>query len=117
MRFLLDRFPIQLCTKASLNLTDAGGTTVRVLRGRVWITQEGLPDDLFLDAGQRYTFERDGRAILSAEGARQAATIAFESPLRVATNGGFADRLWRHWFQRREPRVKSQGPVGSLEAI
>lgn len=39
--------------------------------GTIWITQEGDPRDIFLAAGERFTFDRPSLALISAEeGAR-----------------------------------------------
>lgn len=39
--------------------------------GTIWITQEGDPRDIFLAAGERFTLDRPGLALISAEeGAR-----------------------------------------------
>ncbi len=85
MKFTMKRMPIELDADEPLRLDEAAGATLRVLRGRIWITQEGSPDDVFLDAGSGHTFRADGRVLISAEraGARSAA-IVFDAPLAVA---------------------------------
>ena len=50
-----------------VNLDDARGTTVRVGRGQVWITQYGDLVDHVLDAGDSWAIERNGRTILQAQ--------------------------------------------------
>ena len=95
MRFLIDHLPILLSKARLLNVNDARGATIRVVRGRVWITQEGSPDDLFLDAGARYAFVHDGRAIVSAENAVGGAAILFEAPIAATSRGPFVRRVQR----------------------
>lgn len=99
MRFELRRMPIGLDRGTALNIDDAVGATLRVVRGRVWVTQEGSLDDVFLDAGSGHTFRRAGRIVISAENA-SAATVVFDAPLAVVAHeslGRMARRLlsWR----------------------
>ena len=47
-------------------LDGARGTTLRVTRGRVWLTHERDPRDIILDAGDVFTIERGGRTIVEA---------------------------------------------------
>lgn len=85
MRFMMNRMPIGLAAATPLRIDEVRGVTLRVLRGRVWVTQEGSVDDVFLDAGSGHTFRADGRVLVSAEGAPQeAATIVFDAPLSIS---------------------------------
>ena len=84
MQFKLDRAPLSLTDGALLNISDAKGRSLRVLDGRVWITQEGSLDDVFLDAGESHTFQGTGSAVVTAEGRDSAkAIIVFDVPLTV----------------------------------
>ncbi len=58
---------ISLQANELLNLDDARGSTVRVTRGQVWITQFGDLADHVLDAGDSWAIERNGRTILQAQ--------------------------------------------------
>ena len=51
-----------------LTVTDGEATTIRIDRGCVWITEEESVIDHVLEAGQRYTFDRPGVAIVAAQG-------------------------------------------------
>jgi len=85
MKFSMKKMPINLSAQTPLQVDEAAGCTVRVVAGRVWITQEGSVDDVFLDAGSGHTFRTDGKVVISAEGARHAsATVLFDAPLSVA---------------------------------
>jgi hypothetical protein len=53
-------------------LDGARGTTLRVTRGRVWLTQERDHADVILTAGEAFTIERGGRTIVEAQ---EAATV------------------------------------------
>jgi hypothetical protein len=57
----------RLAPGQSLRVRDAIGCTVMCCAGTVWITQEGDPRDIFLTAGQRFTFDRPGLAFIRAE--------------------------------------------------
>lgn len=61
-----------LCTRrlasgSSLKVRDAAGCTVMCCAGTVWITQENDVRDIFLKAGENYTFDRKGLALIRAE--------------------------------------------------
>ena len=58
---------IALQANELLNLDDARGSTVRVGRGQVWITQYGDLADHVLDAGDSWAIERNGRTVLQAQ--------------------------------------------------
>jgi hypothetical protein len=83
MKFNMNRMPIGLSTSTPLNIEEAQGATLRVMRGRVWVTQEGSVDDVFIDAGGGHTFRADGRVVISAEGSGDA-TIVFDAPLAIS---------------------------------
>lgn len=67
MRVSLERVRLQLPREGTMPVEDARGVTVRVCRGRLWITEQGLRDDVFLDAGESWRLRRRGRAVLQAE--------------------------------------------------
>jgi len=46
---------------------DAAGCTVMCCAGTVWITQENDARDVFLTAGESFTFDRKGLALIRAE--------------------------------------------------
>lgn len=54
---------------AVLALDDAKGTTLRVTRGVVWLTQHHDSRDIVLTPGDAWTVERDGRTVLEAQAA------------------------------------------------
>lgn len=98
MHFNLDRAPLSLTDGAVLNISDGKGRSLRVLQGRVWVTQEGSLDDVFLDAGATYTFDGPGSAVVTAEGPGNAsATVLFDVPLAIHSRvaGGFFGGGWR----------------------
>ena len=58
---------IDLSPRQSLGLVDIDGTTLRVTRGSVWITQENDTRDIVLRAGDTWMVERSGLTILEAQ--------------------------------------------------
>jgi hypothetical protein len=44
------------------------GDTIRILRGRVWLTEEGLPGDVFLASGEQTRLSGSGLAVIEALG-------------------------------------------------
>ena len=51
----------------SLKLRDAAGHTVMCCAGTIWITQENDARDIYLSAGESFTFDRPGTVLISAE--------------------------------------------------
>lgn len=95
MHFNLDHAPLSLRNGALLKISDGRGRSLRVLEGRVWVTQEGSLDDVFLDAGATYTFDGAGAAVVTAEGARDAAAmVVFDVPLTIRSRSPFGGQ----WF-------------------
>lgn len=93
MHFKLERAPLKLAGGSLLAISDGRGQALRVLEGRVWLTQEGSLDDVFLDAGTSYRLEGSGRAVVTAEGASDTTTtLLFDGPLEV--HGAASGRRW-----------------------
>lgn len=62
----LDGRAIQLKKDELISLPDANGSTVAVLWGSVWLTQDGKPRDYELNAGDSFTVRDDARVVVSA---------------------------------------------------
>jgi Protein of unknown function (DUF2917) len=71
---------VPMLEHSALRLTSAKATTIWVQQGLVWLTEEGVEEDSFLQAGQNYVVRGDGLVILSAE---SDARIVFEEPTRA----------------------------------
>ena len=50
-----------------VRLDDARGTTLRVTRGTLWVTQEKERNDVVLNAGEVWAVERDGLTLVEAQ--------------------------------------------------
>lgn len=66
MKFDLDQSTIQLTQGKLISLPDAEGSTVAVLWGSVWLTQDGDSRDYELNAGESFTIRGDGMIVISA---------------------------------------------------
>ncbi|MGQ0543837.1 MAG: DUF2917 domain-containing protein [Betaproteobacteria bacterium] len=51
-----------------LRLLRAQGTSLEVLSGRAWVTEDGRGGDAFLAPGRRYRVRGDGLVLVGAEG-------------------------------------------------
>lgn len=98
-----DKIPgtIELRKRQTLLLPDIRGTTLRVTRGAVWITQQNDTRDVVLGAGEMWTVERDGLTIVQAQTdtVMSAAGPALHPGSPAAA--GLA-RLWRHVCEKIE---------------
>lgn len=70
----------------ALTLAPARGQRLRVIAGRLWVTQSGRPDDHFLGAGHSLALDDLGHTVVQAEGgcpARYVMEPAVAAALRV----------------------------------
>ena len=58
---------IDLAARESVSLPNMRGTTLRMTRGSVWITQENDTQDIVLRAGDTWVVEKNGLTILEAQ--------------------------------------------------
>jgi hypothetical protein len=80
MKVSLEKVRLQLPHEGTMRVEDARGVTVRVRRGRLWITERGLRDDVFLGAGESWQLRRRGRAVLQAEAPTEFELVAASGP-------------------------------------
>jgi hypothetical protein len=73
----VDRFGMQLGAGQQFRLHDAAGWTIACRSGSVWITQEADRRDVFLYAGDGFTLDRAGLALILA---RQDSALAIRPP-------------------------------------
>lgn len=66
MELHIDRPLIALETGQVVTLDDAAGTRVTARYGKVWVTEEGSPDDHIVNPGEAYVLGRDGRTVVQA---------------------------------------------------
>jgi len=58
---------IDLASREAITLRDVRGSTLRVTRGTLWLTQENDPADVILRAGDNWVVERQGATVLEAQ--------------------------------------------------
>ncbi len=59
---------MRLAAGEVLRIAAPRGLEVACESGHLWITEEGLPEDVWLAAGQRVRLVGDGLAVLEAKG-------------------------------------------------
>lgn len=73
-----------------LVLHDPQGTRVRVLYGRLWLTEEGCAQDVFAAAGSELTVRGRGRTVIEGLGRTR---VQLLSPLAVGRAAATAARI------------------------
>ena len=58
--------PIGMPRGSSLRIEGGAGVLVHVLKGEIWLTQEGGVEDHVLGAGQSFRVDRDGATLAQA---------------------------------------------------
>ena len=83
-----------------VDLPDARGTTVRVTRGTVWLTQEHDTQDIVLRTGDVWTIERQGLTLVEAQGNVLVCIVGLHAETVSARNrfAALGARL-RSWFR------------------
>jgi hypothetical protein len=66
MNIQLHKGNLQLARHQHVEVIDGRGASMRCLFGSVWLTQDGDPRDIVLAAGDTFTLDRDGVAIVFA---------------------------------------------------
>lgn len=81
---------LQLQPGQLIRCEHAGGADLRVVQGRVWVTQANDLGDHFLEAGQALRLAPGARALLSAEGPAQVRVEAGRGRARPAAPPTYA---------------------------
>ncbi|MBK7541050.1 MAG: DUF2917 domain-containing protein [Candidatus Competibacteraceae bacterium] len=75
MKLTLNSNPLILQPKTLLGLRRAKRARVRVLRGVLWITVAGMPQDIVLEAGECFEFPNNALTLLEPQ---QSCELTFE---------------------------------------
>ena len=59
---------IEIAADAAVSVQVSLGTTIQCVGGTVWLTQEGDPRDHVFPAGESFSVDAPGRAVLTAVG-------------------------------------------------
>ncbi len=98
---------LQLRDGQLLRWHQAVPVTLRVLRGRVWVTRPGDADDHFLDAGATLRLAPGAGVLIGAEGAAQIAVEAERAAWRLAV---------RRWLHRASVSRAWRGSIAAAPA-
>jgi hypothetical protein len=92
MNLKLERADLALGFREVIRFQDAAGTRLRVVRGSVWITQNGDRRDHYLAAARTFTLDRPGLALIQAVQAAELVVwkIAPKIPVAARVAQGFA---------------------------
>ena len=93
---------LQLAGGQLLRWRQSAGVQLRVLGGRVWVTQSDDAEDHFLDAGARMRLRPRAQVLIGAEGPAQ---LAFEA------EAGSLRRALARWFQRASSSRARRGSI------
>ena len=96
MNIHLNTSPVCLARRQAVTLTQAKGSEIRCLRGSLWITQDGDPRDIVLEAGESFTVDRRGPAIVWALRASSVEMVPARRPAALAHSAG--RQIWRRIF-------------------
>ena len=90
----------ELAPDELVKLDGARGTTLRVTRGRLWITLEDDTRDIVLEAGDVFTIDRGGLTLIEAQAKSTVCVLAHHTgEIRVGnTRPTLGDRVqeWLH---------------------
>lgn len=74
---------VDLAARETLSLPDVRGTTLRVTRGTLWITQQDDTQDIVLRAGDNWVVERNGLTLVEAQNDATFCAIGGDLPPRL----------------------------------
>ncbi len=84
MRIELNQNGLCLERNKVVKMRGAIGHTVVCHSGSVWVTQDGDARDVILRAGETFTFDRDGPALLQAFEPSAISIVQVEGQIRMA---------------------------------
>jgi len=115
VRIDLTSLYLALEARQPVTIAGAAGTVVRVLEGRVWLTEEGVSEDLFLFPGSEYRLQSFGRVVLDSDGVSR---VEVATPVSVRsgppTLGEFLSRgaSWIRQHVRPVAGARGQSSLG-----
>ena len=100
---------INLPTRATVRMPDMRGTTLRVTKGSVWITQHEDSRDVVLRPGDTWVIERDGLTLLEAQS--DASFCVMGREIDVVIGGARSRRSTQRWGHRIAARIEHLFPA------
>ena len=106
---------VELGSGELVEMNDARGTTLRVTRGKLWITQERDRNDVVLRAGDVWTVERQGLTVIEAQDQATVCIVGVGAALNRTRNRplGLAGRIGA-WFASLGVGRSNRQPVPYL---
>jgi hypothetical protein len=95
MNLELERADLVLRFREVIRFEDAVGTRLRVVRGSVWITQNGDRKDHYLPAARTMSLDRPGLALVQA--VEPAELVVWRLVPQISVAAQAARRLARAW--------------------
>ncbi|HEY3633671.1 MAG TPA: DUF2917 domain-containing protein [Caldimonas sp.] len=80
MDIRIDESCFDLRAHQIVRFDDATGAAIVCLRGELWLTQDGSPDDVILGPGERFALDRPGLALVEA---LKASSLRVAMPLEL----------------------------------
>ena len=101
---------IELDAREAVTLNDVRGSTLRVTRGTLWLTQENDAHDVILRSGDNWVVERQGATVIEAQEDALLCVVGrhVEASQVAANESRFAD--WRDWIDRLLPAAARSAP-------
>jgi hypothetical protein len=93
-----------------LRLNAGRGTTLKAVRGTLWVTIDNDPRDIVLDPGQSFLVDSDEPLFVMALGENATLDVCSES---AADRRPAAARAWRLWPRRAEGAIARLAMRGS----
>jgi hypothetical protein len=111
-----NRVVLELEYRGLVPLTDALGTRISCLTGRIWVTQHGSRDDIVLEAGESDEISHPGLAVVQA---LRPARVAVQAPAAQRMPAGLAPRFRQLWGRLAAPATGalSATPIAGRGAI
>jgi len=100
---------IELDAREAVTLSDVRGSTLRVTRGTLWLTQENDRNDVILRTGDNWVVERQGATVLEAQDDAIVCVVGRHvEPTQAPAND--ADYDPRDWLTRWLPLSRRVAP-------
>ncbi len=97
---------VDLAARETLSLPDVRGTTLRVTRGTLWITQQDDTQDIVLRAGDNWVVERNGLTLVEAQNDATFCAIGGDLAARMPVRGGTAAAAPLWWTRAADAAAR-----------
>jgi hypothetical protein len=91
---------LSLTVDRPLAIAGGLGARIRVLDGRIWLTEEDCLEDVFLGAGSSYVLKNPGRVVIESD---REARIVLDASVSIDAEQAVSARLsdaWRNLTHR-----------------